>query len=63
VEGELIDSPEGVLEWVEDSRILDLNLWEGDRFFLPWLDREGFFSAKFIYQDGRYIEHQVTFYP
>jgi len=62
-DGDLIDSPEGVLEWVDDDRLLDLNLWEGDRIFLPWLDRSGFFSAKFIYQGGRYIDHQVVFYP
>jgi 8-oxo-dGTP diphosphatase len=61
--GELIDSPEGVLEWVDDARLLDLNLWAGDRVFLPWLDRPDFFSAKFIYQDGHYIDHQVSFYP
>lgn len=60
--GELIDSPEGVLEWVDDSELLNLNLWEGDRIFIPWLDREGFFSGKFIYQDGRFIDHQVVFY-
>ncbi|HEY2786288.1 MAG TPA: 8-oxo-dGTP diphosphatase [Fimbriiglobus sp.] len=27
--------PEGPLEWVEISRVLDLPLWEGDRLFLP----------------------------
>lgn len=26
---------EGTLEWVEVDRLLDLPLWEGDRFFLP----------------------------
>ncbi|HEX7976581.1 MAG TPA: 8-oxo-dGTP diphosphatase, partial [Anaerolineales bacterium] len=61
--GELIDSPEGVLHWVADSELLGLNLWEGDRIFLPWLERPGFFSGKFIYQDGRLVDHYVTFYP
>jgi 8-oxo-dGTP diphosphatase len=63
VEGELIDSPEGMLEWVDNDKILELNLWEGDHFFLPWLERSGFFSAKFVYENGRYIDHQVVFYP
>jgi len=27
-EGELIESNEGVLEWIEDDKLLDLNLWE-----------------------------------
>lgn len=63
VKGELTDSPEGVLAWVEDDRLLELNLWEGDHIFLPWLEREGFFSARFVYQDGRLIDHGVNFYP
>jgi 8-oxo-dGTP diphosphatase len=61
-EGELIDSPEGVLRWIEDAELFDLNLWEGDRIFLPWLERPGFFSGKFIYRDGKLIDHQVVFY-
>jgi len=61
--GEPGDSPEGYLAWVDDQALLDLNLWEGDRIFLPWLDQPGFFSAKFRYQDGRFVDHQVVFYP
>lgn len=60
--GELIDSPEGNLEWVEDDRLVDLNLWEGDRLFIPWLDRPGVFSGKLTYQDGKLVDHQVVFY-
>lgn len=60
--GELIDSPEGTLAWVEDARLLDLNLWEGDRIFIPWLEQPGFFSGKFTYQDGRLVGHSVVFY-
>lgn len=61
-EGEPIDSPEGILEWVEDSRILNLNLWEGDRLFLEWLEQDKFFSGKLVYKEGKLMEHQVTFY-
>jgi 8-oxo-dGTP diphosphatase len=61
-EGELIDSPEGNLKWIEDADLPKLNLWEGDKIFLPWLDRPGFFSGKFIYQDGKFIQHHVVFY-
>ncbi len=60
--GELIDSPEGALAWVEDARLLDLNLWEGDRIFIPWLDQPGFFSGKFTYRDGRLVDHTGVFY-
>jgi len=61
-EGELIDSPEGDLAWIPDDELMTLNLWEGDRVFMPWLDRSGFFSAKFRYQDGKYVDHEVVFY-
>ena len=60
--GELIDSPEGLLRWVPDAELLQLNLWEGDRIFLPWLDRPGFFSGKFIYHQGRLVSHTVSFH-
>ena len=62
-EGQLIDSPEGVLRWVPDSELLALELWEGDRVFLPWLDREDFFSGKFVYADGKLASHTVHFHP
>lgn len=62
-EGELIDSPEGHLEWIPNERLMELNLWEGDRIFLQWLDRPGFFSALFVYQDGQFIDYAVNFYP
>jgi 8-oxo-dGTP diphosphatase len=62
-DGDLIDSPEGRLAWIPDDEILGLNLWEGDRIFLPWLDGPDFFSGKFEYQDGQLASHAVSFYP
>jgi 8-oxo-dGTP diphosphatase len=61
--GTLIDSSEGVLAWIDDDKLLDLPLWEGDRIFIPWLDGNRFFSAKFVYVDGQYVDHDVIFYP
>lgn len=61
-DGELIDSPEGHLQWIQDDKLLALNLWPGDRIFIPWLDESGFFSGKFVYLDGELIEHEVNFY-
>ena len=60
--GDLIDSPEGDLEWIDDAHLLELNLWDGDRIFLKWLDQPGFFSGKFIYKNGQYVDHEVLFY-
>jgi 8-oxo-dGTP diphosphatase len=60
--GELIDSNEGVLKWIDDEQLLNLDLWEGDRIFIPWLDMPGFFSGKFVYDSGRLIEHDMVHY-
>ncbi len=60
--GELIESDEGVLGWIDDAQLLDLNLWEGDRIFLPWLAGAAFFSGRFVYVDGVLQEHEVVFY-
>jgi 8-oxo-dGTP diphosphatase len=60
--GELIDSDEGRLEWIEDEKIYQLPLWEGDPIFLKWLDEGRFFSAKFVYQEGKLINHSVVFH-
>ena len=61
-QGKMIDSTEGELAWIDDDRLLKLNLWEGDRLFIPWLDRPQFFSAKFEYRDGRLVSHDVVHY-
>ncbi|MFN8391458.1 MAG: 8-oxo-dGTP diphosphatase [Bdellovibrionota bacterium] len=60
--GELRDSSEGHLEWIPDASLLDLNLWPGDRVFLPWIREESFFSAKFTYRNKEFIGHEVHFY-
>ena len=61
-EGNLIDSPEGKLEWIPNDKITELNLWEGDAVFIPWLFGDKFFSAKFDYENGEYKGYEVSFY-
>ena len=60
--GDLIDSDEGNLKWIDDSDLLNLNMWEGDRIFIPWLSKNKLFSAKFYYSNNNYIKHEVVFY-
>lgn len=60
--GKLTESDEGVLAWVDNDKLLDLTLWEGDRIFLKWLSGDAFFSGRFVYVDGVLREHDVTFY-
>ena len=51
-EGEPTECNEGVLEWVSKEKVLDLNIWEGDKIFFKLLnEQEEFFSLKLVY-DG-----------
>jgi 8-oxo-dGTP diphosphatase len=51
-EGEEIICNEGELVWVAKNKILDLELWDGDRIFLPLLQEEHpFFSLKLVYNE------------
>lgn len=59
--GSIIDSPEGNLEWIPNEKLTELNLWEGDKIFMKWLFEDRFFVAKFIYENGQYISHEVIF--
>jgi len=61
-EGELIESPEGDLHWIDDNELSNLFLWEGDLIFLPWLDQPGFFSGKFTYHDNKLLSHSAVFH-
>ena len=48
--GDMIECDEGNLSWVPKNKLLDLELWDGDRIFLRLLDeRDNFFSLKLIY--------------
>jgi 8-oxo-dGTP diphosphatase len=51
----LTSNAEGALEWVSVDRILELPLWEGDRFFLPlvFADAPQQFHGVMPYSDGR----------
>lgn len=60
--GELIESPEGRLEWIRDEEFARLNLWESDRIFLPWIEAGKFFSARFEYEGDLMLGYNASFY-
>jgi len=63
-EGELREGDEGELAWIPTRDLSTLALHEGDRVFLPWLEQRGVvFSARFDYEGGRFLGHEVAFYP
>lgn len=55
-------SDEGTLEWISVSRVQDLPLWEGDRFFLPLvLNLESpAFHGVLPYLNGRPVSWNVS---
>ena len=60
--GELGDCAEGDLRWIPDDDLLSLNLWPGDRIFIPWLAQPRFFSGRFCYENKQLTHHDVTFH-
>lgn len=51
----VLENDEGTLEWIEVKRILDLPLWEGDRYFLPlvFANDGRQFHGVMPYKDGK----------
>ncbi len=49
------ENPEGTLEWVSVGKIMDLPMWEGDRYFLPLVfnDDPRQFHGFMPYNNGR----------
>ena len=54
--GELIKCDEGTLHWIPIDKVLDLNLWEGDRLFHPKLRNNEIINMKLIYKNDKFIK-------
>lgn len=56
--GEPVECNEGDLIWVDKEKVLQLNIWEGDRIFLRLLnEKSDFFSLKLAYnKEGALIQ-------
>lgn len=55
--GELIDCNEGTLEYFTEEEVYKLNMWEGDKEFLPYIFSNGeFFRLKLYYQENQFIK-------
>ena len=52
--GQQKECDEGELVWVEETRLAELTLWEGDKIFLRLLEQNvPFFSLKLVYEGER----------
>ena len=57
--GNLKECDEGELAWIDKSNVLDLNLWEGDKVFLPLLIKhEPYFRIRLTYENDILINAQ-----
>lgn len=63
--GDIIECEEGDLFWVDKDKILNLNLWEGDKIFLKKLleDEEQPFELKLYYEGDRLVDQEITENP
>ena len=51
---------EGMLEWVDKTKIESLPIWEGDKIFFKLLECENrFFSLKLCYEGERLVAHTL----
>jgi len=61
--GELKECKEGKLAWIDKSKLNQLPMHAGDKYFLEWVDRhDGIFSAKYIYKENVLQDYKVVFY-
>ncbi len=54
------DQPEGLLEFVPLSKVTALDLWEGDRHFLPLVFERVPFQGTFFYRQNCCVRHELS---
>lgn len=61
--GKLIECNEGNLEWIDKDKILNLNIWEGDKLFIDKIQKgDKFFTLKVEYEGDKLIDYKLNEY-
>ena len=61
--GDIGNCDQGELVWVEKGKIMDLNIWEGDKIFLKLLmENQPFFSLKLEYKGDKLVNTVLNKY-
>ena len=61
--GDIGNCDEGELVWVEKGKIMDINIWEGDKIFLKLLmENQPFFSLKLEYKGDKLVNTVLNKY-
>ena len=59
VSGNLIECDEGELKWIKEEELMSLDMWEGDKVFLPiLLDKKDFIYLKLIYKNDTFVKSE-----
>ncbi len=63
-EGEIIESDEGSLHWIDDDQIMNINIYEGDKVFLDVLyNSTDNFYGTFYYKGGEFQSAEIHRIP
>ena len=61
--GHITECNEGELAWIDKNKIMDLNLWDGDRIFLDiMINSDKLFSIKLSYKGDDIVDKQLYVY-
>ncbi|NDD91766.1 NUDIX domain-containing protein [bacterium] len=55
-------SDEGTLHWIPSHQVMELNLWEGDRKFIPHVLSARPFNGTFWYQGQQMVAHDLRLF-
>lgn len=59
VEGELGECSEGDLKYIPIERVYDLDMWEGDKIFIPYLlEDKPYFELELNYEGNKLVSHR-----
>ncbi|MBP7653972.1 8-oxo-dGTP diphosphatase [Candidatus Dependentiae bacterium] len=59
--GNIVDSPEGRLEWIDDGKLLELDMWEGDKIFTPLIYGDRIFNAVMTYDKDKFVSYKIGY--
>lgn len=57
--GDLIECNEGDLEWIDQGGLLNLNIWESDQVFLPYVLQHQLFIGTFSFNGKELVSYEI----
>ncbi len=55
----LIESDEGHLHWIEQDKVIELPLWDGDYEFIPMVVRQEAFIGTYWYENKKLLKYNL----